>query len=212
MKHDIVNLDNQNVGSMDLADSVFGAEVREDILSRVVNWQLANRRAGTHKTKTIAEVSGTTKKPYKQKGTGNARQGSLRATQFRGGGISFGPVVRSHAQDLPKKIRRLGMRCALSAKAKDGKLVVVDALKMSEVKTKELLSKMDKMGLIDKAGSASALFIGGAELDNNFSLSARNVVGVDVLPAQGANVYDILRRDTLVLTKEAAENLEARLK
>lgn len=206
MKHDIVNLDNQNVGSMDLADSVFGAEVREDILSRVVNWQLANRRAGTHKTKTIAEVSGTTKKPYKQKGTGNARQGSLRATQFRGGGISFGPVVRSHAQDLPKKIRRMGMRCALSAKAKEGKLVVVDALKLPEVKTKDLLSKMDKMGL------TSALFIGGAELDNNFSLSARNIVGIDVLPAQGANVYDILRRDTLVLTKEAAENLEARLK
>lgn len=206
MKHDIVNLDNQNVGSMDLADSVFGAEVREDILSRVVNWQLANRRAGTHKTKTIAEVSGTTKKPYKQKGTGNARQGSLRATQFRGGGISFGPVVRSHAQDLPKKIRRLGMRCALSAKVKEGKLVVVDALKLPEVKTKDLLSKMDKMGL------TSALFIGGAELDNNFSLSARNIVGIDVLPAQGANVYDILRRDTLVLTKEAAENLEARLK
>ena len=206
MKHDIVNLDNQNVGSMDLADSVFGAEVREDILSRVVNWQLANRRAGTHKTKTISEVSGTTKKPYKQKGTGNARQGSLRATQFRGGGICFGPVVRSHAQDLPKKIRRMGMRCALSAKAKDGKLVVVDALKLPEVKTKDLLSKMDKMGL------TSALFIGGAELDNNFALSARNIVGIDVLPAQGANVYDILRRDTLVLTKEAAENLEARLK
>lgn len=130
----------------------------------------------------------------------------MRATQFRGGGISFGPVVRSHEQGLPKKIRQLGMRCALSAKAKDGKLVVVDALKMPEAKTKDLLSKMEKMGL------TSALFIGGAELDNNFSLSARNIVGVDVLPQQGANVYDILRRDTLVLTKEAAENLEARLK
>lgn len=206
MKCDIVNLDNQNVGSIELADSVFGAEVRADILSRVVNWQLANRRAGTHKTKTIAEVSGTTKKPYKQKGTGNARQGSLRATQFRGGGISFGPVVRSHAQDLPKKIRRLGMRCALSAKAQNGKLIVVDELKLPEVKTKELLAKMNKMGL------QSALFVGGAELDNNFNLAARNIVGVDVLPQQGANVYDILRRDTLVLTKEAAENLEARLK
>lgn len=206
MKCDIVNLDNQNVGSIELADSVFGAEVRADILSRVVNWQLANRRAGTHKTKTISEVSGTTKKPYKQKGTGRARQGSLRATQFRGGGIVFGPVVRSHEQDLPKKIRRMGMRCALSAKAKDGKLVVVDALTLPEVKTKALLSKMEKMGL------TSALFVGGAELDNNFSLSARNIVGIDVLPQQGANVYDILRRDTLVLTKEAAENLEARLK
>ena len=206
MKCDIVNLDNQNVGSIELADSVFGAEVRADILSRVVNWQLANRRAGTHKTKTIAEVSGTTKKPYKQKGTGNARQGSLRATQFRGGGISFGPVVRSHAQNLPKKIRRLGMRCALSAKAQNGKLIVVDELKLPEVKTKELLAKMNKLGV------ESALFVGGAELDNNFNLAARNIVNVDVLPQQGANVYDILRRDTLVLTKEAAENLEARLK
>lgn len=206
MKCDIVNLDNQSVGSIELADSVFGAEVRADILSRVVNWQLANRRAGTHKTKTIAEVSGTTKKPYKQKGTGNARQGSLRATQFRGGGISFGPVVRSHAQDLPKKIRRLGMRCALSVKAQNGKLIVVDELKLPEVKTKELLVKMNKLGV------ESALFVGGAELDNNFNLAARNIVGVDVLPQQGANVYDILRRDTLVLTKEAAENLEARLK
>ena len=206
MKCDIVNLDNQSVGSIELADSVFGAEVRADILSRVVNWQLANRRAGTHKTKTIAEVSGTTKKPYKQKGTGNARQGSLRATQFRGGGISFGPVVRSHAQDLPKKIRRLGMRCALSVKAQNGKLIVVDELKLPEVKTKELLAKMNKPGV------ESALFVGGAELDNNFNLAARNIVGVDVLPQQGANVYDILRRDTLVLTKEAAENLEARLK
>ena len=206
MKCDIVNLDNQDVGSIELADSVFGAEVRADILSRVVNWQLANRRAGTHKTKTIAEVSGTTKKPYKQKGTGNARQGSLRATQFRGGGISFGPVVRSHAQDLPKKIRRLGMRCALSIKAQNGKLIVVDELKLPEVKTKELLAKMNKLGV------ESALFVGGAELDNNFNLAARNIVGVDVLPQQGANVYDILRRDTLVLTKEAAENLEARLK
>ncbi len=206
MKCDIVNLDNQNVGSIELSDSVFGVDVRSDILSRVVNWQLANRRAGTHKTKTIAEVSGTTKKPYKQKGTARARQGSLRATQFRGGGISFGPVVRSHAQDLPKKIRRLGMRCALSSKAQNGKLVVVDALKLPEVKTKELVSKMEKMGL------KSALFVGGAELDTNFKLAARNIVGIDVLPQQGANVYDILRRDTLVLTKEAAENLEARLK
>lgn len=206
MKCDIVNLDNQSVGSIDLADSVFGVDVRADILSRVVNWQLANRRAGTHKTKTVSEVSGTTKKPYKQKGTGRARQGSLRSTQFRGGGVTFGPVVRSHAQDLPKKIRKLGMRCALSSKAKDGKLVLVDALTLPAIKTKDLLSKMEKMGL------TSALFVGGAEVDNNFKLAARNIVGIDVLPQQGANVYDILRRDTLVLTKEAAENLEARLK
>ncbi|MCQ2966069.1 MAG: 50S ribosomal protein L4 [Alphaproteobacteria bacterium] len=206
MKCNIVNLDNQNVGTIELSDSVFAAEVRTDILDRVVNWQLANRRAGTHKTKTIAEVSGTTKKPYKQKGTGNARQGSLRATQFRGGGISFGPVVRSHAQDLPKRIRRMGMRCALSEKAQNGKLVVVDELKLSQIKTKDLLDKMNKMGL------DSTLFVGGAELDKNFSLAARNIFNVDVLPQQGANVYDILRRDSLVLTKEAAETLEARLK
>lgn len=206
MKQNIVNLDNQNVGSIELADNVFGAEVREDILSRVVNWQLANRRAGTHKTKTIAEVSGTTKKPYKQKGTGSARQGSLRATQYRGGGIVFGPVVRSHAQDLPKKIRQMGMRCALSAKAKNGKLVIVDSLAMTEAKTKDLLAKMNKLGL------ESVLFIGGETIDANFKLSANNIVNVDVLPQQGANVYDILRRDTLVLTKDAAENLEARLK
>ena len=206
MKQNIVNLDNQNVGSIELADNVFGAEVREDILSRVVNWQLANRRAGTHKTKTIAEVSGTTKKPYKQKGTGSARQGSLRATQFRGGGIVFGPVVRSHAQDLPKKIRQMGMRCALSAKAKNGKLVIVDSLAMTEAKTKDLLAKMNKLGL------ESVLFIGGETIDANFKLSANNIVNVDVLPQQGSNVYDILRRDTLVLTKDAAENLEARLK
>lgn len=212
MKCEIVNLDNQKVADIELADSVFGVEVRTDILSRVVNWQLANRRAGTHKTKTIGEVSGTTKKPYKQKGTGNARQGSLRAPQYRGGGIVFGPVVRSHAQDLPKKIRALGMRCALSAKAKEGKIVVVDDLKLSAIKTKDLLAKMDKMGLISEKGMISALFIGGAELDDNFSLSARNIAGIDVLPQQGANVYDIMRRDTLVLTKEAAENLEARLK
>ena len=178
MKQNIVNLDNQNVGSIELADNVFGAEVREDILSRVVNWQLANRRAGTHKTKTIAEVSGTTKKPYKQKGTGNARQGSLRATQFRGGGIVFGPVVRSHAQDLPKKIRQMGMRCALSAKAKNGKLVIVDSLAMTEAKTKDLLAKMNKLGL------ESVLFIGGETIDANFKLSANNIVNVDVLPSR----------------------------
>lgn len=206
MKLNVVNLDNKNVGSIELAETVFGAEVRSDILSRVVNWQLAKRRAGTHSTKTVSEVSGTTRKPYKQKGTGRARQGSLRSVQFRGGGVIFGPVVRSHAQDLPKKIRRLGMCSALSAKAKEGKLVIVDSLKLPEIKTKELLSKMEKMGV------TSALFVGGAELDNNFALSARNIVGIDVLPQQGANVYDILRRDVLVLTKEAAENLEARLK
>ena len=206
MKHDIVNLDNQNVGSIELADAVFGAEVREDIISRVVNWQLANRRSGNHKTKGLGEVSGTTKKPYKQKGTGNARQGSLRAPQFRGGGIVFGPVVRSHEQDLPKKIRRLGMRCILSAKAKEGKLVIVDSLTLAAAKTKDLVAKMNKMGV------ESVLFIGGENIDNNFKLAANNIVNVDVLPQQGANVYDILRRDTLVLTKDAAENLEARLK
>ena len=206
MKYDVINLDAKSVGSIDLADSVFGVEVRQDILARVIQWQLDKRRQGTHKTKDVGEVSGAGKKPFKQKGTGHARQGQHRAPQMYHGGVVFGPVVRSHAQDLPKKIRRLGMRCALSSKAQNGKLVVVDALKLPEVKTKELVSKMEKMGL------KSALFVGGAELDTNFKLAARNIVGIDVLPQQGANVYDILRRDTLVLTKEAAENLEARLK
>jgi large subunit ribosomal protein L4 len=207
MKLDIINLDKKNVGSVDVSDAIFGAEVRGDIMHRVVRWQLAKRQAGTHKTKVISEVSGTTKKPYKQKGTGSARQGSLRSAQMRGGGVIFGPVVRSHAFSLPKKIRALGLRSALSAKAKDGKLVVIEtAGGGKEAKTKKLDAQFKKLGW------TSVLIIDGAAVDEGFARAARNIPGIDVLPSQGANVYDILRRDTLVLTKAALEKLEERLK
>ena len=205
MKLTVRNLDNQEVGDIDLADEVFGLPVRNDILARVVNWQLAKRRAGTHKTKGISDISGTTKKPYKQKGTGRARQGSLRSPQFRGGAVIFGPVVRSHEFDLQKKVRRLGLKTALSAKQAEGKLVVVDEARLDEAKTKALRARFDALGW------ASVLIIDGA-LDEGFARAARNLPKVDVLPEQGANVYDILRRDTLVLTRAAVQQLEARLK
>src|SRR5215813_9742666 len=165
MKLAVRNLDNQEVGDIELADEVFGLPVRRDILARVVNWQLAKRRAGTHKTKGISEIQGTTKKPYKQKGTGRARQGSLRSPQFRGGAVIFGPVVRSHEHDMPKKVRTLALKCALSAKAKDGKLIVVEKAALAEPKTKELVSRLAKLKL------ESALVIDGAELDRNFALA-----------------------------------------
>ncbi len=206
MKLDVINLDKKSVGSVDLTDDVFGVEVRGDILQRVVRWQLAKRQAGTHKTKIISDVSGTTKKPFKQKGTGGARQGSLRSAHMRGGGIIFGPVVRSHAHSLPKKIRILGLKSALSSKAKDGKLIILDAASEKAAKTKGLVARFKKLGW------TSALIIDGAAVDESFARAARNIKGIDVLPTQGANVYDILRRDTLVLTKAAVEKLEERLK
>jgi large subunit ribosomal protein L4 len=206
MKLPVHNLDNETVGDIELSDAVFGLPVRRDILARVVNWQLAKRRAGTHKTKGISEISGTTKKPYKQKGTGRARQGSLRSPQFRGGAVIFGPVVRDHGFSLQKKVRRLGLKTALSAKAAEGKLVVIDAAKVAEAKTRLLRARLDKLGW------NSVLIIDGAAVDDGFARAARNLPRVDVLPQQGANVYDILRRDTLVLTREAAQLLEARLK
>ena len=205
MKLTVRNLDNQEVGDIELAEEVFGLPVRRDILARVVNWQLAKRRAGTHKTKGISDISGTTKKPYKQKGTGRARQGSLRSPQFRGGAVIFGPVVRSHAFDLQKKVRRLGLKTALSAKQAEGKLIVIDEAQLGEAKTKALRARLDAFGW------DSVLIIDGA-VNENFARAARNLPKVDVLPQQGANVYDILRRDTLVLTREAVEQLEARLK
>ena len=205
MKADIINLDAKKTGSVELSDDIFGAEVRGDILQRVVRWQLAKRQAGTHKAKIRPEVHGTTKKPFRQKGTGSARQGSRKSTQHRGGGIIFGPVVRSHAHALPKKIRRLGLLSALSSKAKDGKLIVVDALS-DKAKTKDLAGKFKKLGW------KSVLIIDGATASEGFARAARNLIGVDVLPSQGANVYDILRRDTLVLTKDAVAKLEERLK
>jgi large subunit ribosomal protein L4 len=205
MRATVRTLDNQEVGDIELADEVFGLPVRRDILARVVNWQLAKRRSGTHKTKGISEISGTTRKPYKQKGTGRARQGSLRSPQFRGGAVIFGPVVRSHEFGLQKKVRRLGLKTALSAKQAEGKLVVIDAAQVDEPKTKALRARFDALGW------DSVLIIDGA-INDDFARAARNLPKVDVLPTQGANVYDILRRDTLVLTRDAVQQLEARLK
>ena len=205
MKLTVKSLDNKDVGDIELADDVFGVPIRRDILARVVNWQLAKRRAGTHKTKGISDISGTTAKPYKQKGTGRARQGSRRSPQFRGGATIFGPVVRSHEFGLQKKVRKLGLKTALSAKQAEGKLVVIDQASLAEAKTKALRSRFETLGW------ESVLIIDGA-VDEGFAKAARNLPKVDVLPTQGANVYDILRRDTLVLTRAAVEQLEARLK
>jgi large subunit ribosomal protein L4 len=206
MKTNVISLDNKAVGEIELADEVFGVPVRTDLLHRMVSYQLSKRRAGTHKTKGISEISGTTKKPFNQKGGGRARQGSMRSPQFRGGATIFGPVVRSHAFDMPKKVRALALKVALSAKAADGKLVVLDQAKLSAPKTKDLATRFKALGW------GSVLVIDGPALDDNFALASRNMPFVDVLPSVGANVYDILRRDTLVLTKDAVAALEARLK
>ena len=194
MKCPVITFDNKTVGEIDLDEAVFGVTPRKDILARMVNWQLAKRRAGTHKAKGISDVSGTTKKPYRQKGTGRARQGSLRSPQFRGGGIIFGPVPRSHAHDLPKKVRKLALRCALSAKQRDGKLIVVDSVAADSPKTAALAERLGKFGF------NSVLIVAGPEVDENFRRAAQNLVGVD------------LRRDTLVLSRDAVQHLEARLK
>jgi large subunit ribosomal protein L4 len=205
MQVQIRNLAAEEVGSVELADAIFGVEVRADILHRVVLWQLAKRRAGTHKVKTRAEIARTGAKLYKQKGTGRARHGSRRVNLFRGGGVTFGPMVRDHATDLPKKVRALGLKCALSSKAAEGKLVVLDEAKLAEPRTKTLAAVLDKLGW------GSTLVIAGAEIERNFDLAARNLQTIDVLPAQGLNVYDILRRDTLVLTQDAVRQIEERL-
>jgi large subunit ribosomal protein L4 len=206
MKCDVVTLENKKSGSVDLDESVFGVAVRQDILSRMVNYQLAKRRGGNHKTKTIGEIRGTTAKPWNQKGTGRARAGSLRATQFRGGQTVFGPVVRSHAFSLNKKVRRLALKTALSSKQAAGKLIVLDDAKTGDPKTKSLSAQLSALGL------KSALIVSGSEVDSNFAKAAANIPLIDVLPQQGANVYDILRRDTLVLTKDAVTHLVERLK
>lgn len=206
MKLQIKTLANADVGEIEVAESVFGIEPRGDILARVVRWQLAKRQAGTHKTQERGEVSRTKTRIYRQKGTGRARHGSANANLFRGGAVAHGPRVRSHAHKLPKKIRSLGMRSALSAKQAEGKLMVVDALTFADAKTKAL------KGQLSELNARSYLFVGGAELDVGFERAARNLTGVDVLPHQGANVYDILRRDMLIMTRDAVEHLEARLK
>ncbi|MBO6542567.1 MAG: 50S ribosomal protein L4 [Alphaproteobacteria bacterium] len=206
MKADVTTLEAKTAGSVELPDDVFALEPRADLIQRMVTYQLAKRQAGTHKTKGRSEVSGTTKKFVRQKGSGGARHGNRKVPQFRGGGKAFGPVVRSHAIDLPKKVRTLALKHALSAKVKAEKLIVLDEAKLQEAKTAGLRSSLAKLGW------TSALIIDGAELDNNFALASRNIPSVDVLPVQGINVYDILRRDTLVLTKAALEGLEARFK
>jgi large subunit ribosomal protein L4 len=206
MKLDVVTLDAGKAGSIELSDEIFGiAEIRGDLLQRVITWQLAKRRSGNHKIQVRNEVSRTGKKMYKQKGTGGARHGSRRAAQFVGGAKAHGPVVRSHAFDLPKKVRALGLKHALSSKAKDGSLMGLDAATLDAPKTAALRARFDKLGL------TNALIITGAEVNGAFKLAARNIPNVDVLPNAGLNVYDVLRRRTLVLTREAVEAIQARL-
>lgn len=206
MDHKVTTLDGKASGSVTLPDEIFGLEPRADIIQRMVRYQLSKRQAGTHKTKMRGEIRATTKKMYKQKGTGRARHGAKTAPQFRGGGKAFGPVVRSHAHDLPKKVRALALKLALSDKAKTEKLIVLTDITVKEPKTKALAQRFAKLGL------ANALIIDGAAVEDNFRLAARNIPEIDVLPVQGINVYDIMRRDTLVLTKAAVEALTERFK
>ena len=206
MQCDVLTLDNEKAGSMDLDESVFGVDVKPDVLARVVNWQLAKRRSGNHKTKGISEIAGSTAKPWRQKGTGRARQGSKRATQWRGGQTVFGPVVRSHEYRLNKKVRKLGLRPALSSKKADGTLVVLDEVKLQSSRTKLLSEKLKGLGI------SKALVISGGVVDPSFARAAANLPNVSYLPQQGANVYDILKCETLVLTKDAVTLLVERLK
>jgi len=204
MEIKVQTLAGKDAGTLTLSDVVFGLEPRADILHRMVRWQLAKRRAGTHKAKTRGEVRATSKKVYRQKGAGSARHGNKAAPQFRGGGKAFGPISRDHAFDLPKKVRALALKHALSAKAKADAIVVLDDLKTEDAKTKALAAQFAGLGF------KSALIIGGSEIEADFGRAARNLIGIDVLPIQGINVYDILRRDTLVLSKAAVEALEER--
>jgi large subunit ribosomal protein L4 len=206
MKIDVIALDGKKSGSVDLSDEIFGLEPRADLLQRMVRWQLAARQAGTHKTKRRSEIRATGAKMFKQKGTGRARHGARSAPQFRGGGKAFGPLVRGHAHDLPKKVKALALKHALSSKAKSDALIVVDSATADSAKTKALAAQFGKLGL------TSALVVDGKEIENNFRLASRNLASVDVLPVQGINVYDILRRDKLVLTKAAVEALQERFK
>ncbi|HLW92085.1 MAG TPA: 50S ribosomal protein L4 [Roseiarcus sp.] len=206
MKIDITSIDGGSAGSLELDEAIFGLEPRQDLIARMVRWQLAKRQAGDHKTLGRAEIHRTGKKMYKQKGTGGARHGSARVPQFRGGGRAMGPVVRSHAHDLPKKVRALALKHALSAKARDGAIIVWENAEIAEPKTKALRASFDKTAL------ANALIIDGAAVQENFARAARNIPNIDVLPVQGVNVYDIIRREKLVLTKAAIDALEARFK
>ena len=205
MKVDVTDLKAKRVGEIELADEVFGVAVRPDLMHRTVRWQLAKRRAGTHKTKTVAELRGSTRKPFKQKDTGRARAGSRRAAHHRGGVAIFGPQLRDHAHKLPKKVRKLALKSALSAKQADGKLSIVDSLDLGSAKARVLADRIARLGW------SSALVIDGDEVDAGFARAAQNLTEVQVLPQLGANVYDILRRDRLVLTRSAVESLQARL-
>jgi len=206
MELGIMSLDGEAKGSVSLSDAIFGLEPRQDLIQRCIVWQLAKRRAGTHKVKGRAEIWRTGKKMYKQKGTGGARHGSQRANLFRGGGRSFGPQTRSHEIGLPKKVRALALKHALSAKAKDDGIIIIEALNVKDAKTKALRSQFEKLGL------SNALLIDGAELALDVRTAARNIPNIDVLPVAGINVYDIMRRHKLVLTKAAVDALEARFK
>ena len=206
MKQLVRNLDNKQVGSVDLKKEIFAFTPRQDIILRVINWQLAGRRSGNHKTKRISEIRGTTAKPWKQKGTGRARAGSLRSPQFRGGAVTFGPLVRDHAKKLPKKVRKLALRSALSAKQEEGKILILDSTTLEKPKTSDLQKKIKQLGI------KSALVVDSPKVNENFVLASSNIPQIDILPVRGLNVYDILRRDTLVLTKKTIEDLEKRLK
>jgi len=206
MKADVTTLGAKASGSVDLDEAVFGIEARADILQRMVTYQLAKRQAGTHKTKQRSEISGTTKKFGRQKGGGGARHGNRKSNIFIGGGKAHGPVVRSHAIDLPKKVRSLALKMALSSKTANEQLIVLEDAKSKDGKTGGLRKQLEKLGI------NNALIIDGSELDDNFARAARNIAQIDVLPAQGINVYDILRREKLVLTKAALSSLEERFK
>ncbi|MGQ0526972.1 MAG: 50S ribosomal protein L4 [Alphaproteobacteria bacterium] len=206
MKVAVKDLANKNVGEIQLDKSIFGIEIREDLLHAMVRYQLNKRRAGTHKAKGRGEVNGTGAKPWRQKGTGRARAGDLKRPQDIGGGVVFGPVVRSHATEMPKKMRRLALKTALSVKAKEGKLIILNNLTARDHKTKAMAASLEKMGV------TSALIVGGKEVDVNFARGAANLPRIDVLPVAGANVYDIIRRDTLILTEEAVGDLTETLK
>ena len=204
MKIEVNSLDNKKIKDIDLDKHIFGVELKEDIIYRMVRYQLAKKRSGNHKTKGISEISGTTKKPFKQKGTGNARQGSKRSPQMRGGAVIFGPQVRSHAHKLPKKIKKLALKMAISKKIKDGKFKIIDEFKMNKPKTNLFRSKLSSLKL------DSVLFIDGKDIDNNFLLAAKNVPKIDILPVDGINVYDILKRDFLVLSENAVNRIKER--
>lgn len=205
MKHNVISIEGKSLGSVDLPQDIFSVKAKESVVASVVRWQMANRRSGSHKTKTVSEISGTTKKPFNQKGTGNARQGSLRSVQFRGGAVSFGPVVRDHGFAMPKKIRKLALKMVLSDKIASGKVIVMDSFKMKTKKVKDFLSAM-KNCKIDK----NVLFL-GAKKDNDVSVSSNNLYGYNALPVAGLNVYDILKMENLVIEKDAIDMIVGRL-